>query len=140
MTIKFNKSFFASTLLLFSIEVCIAAFLTTGFIRHTFGDYLVVILMYCAIRSVIVAKPIYIALSVLVFAFGVELLQLFNLLDYLNLRDNELAVIVLGSTFEVSDLVAYSLGIISIFIIDLKLNSKEVVNKSRYHVERSRDV
>nr|WP_321230262.1 DUF2809 domain-containing protein [uncultured Psychroserpens sp.] len=123
MTIKFNKPFFASSLLLFSTEICIAAFLTKGFIRHTFGDYLVVILMYCAIRSFIKTKPIYIALIVLIISFGVEFLQLYNLLDLLNLRDNKLAVIVLGSTFETSDLIAYSLGIITIFLIDIKTNS-----------------
>ena len=123
MTIKFNKSFFASSLLLLSTEICIAAFLTKGFIRHTFGDYLVVILMYCAIRSFLKTKPIYIAIPVLIIAFGIEFLQLFNLLDYLNLRDNNLAVIVLGSTFEISDLIAYSLGVITIFLIDIKSNS-----------------
>nr|WP_321224817.1 DUF2809 domain-containing protein [uncultured Psychroserpens sp.] len=122
MIIKFNKPFFASSLLLFSIEICIAAFITKGFIRHTFGDYLVVILMYCAIRSFIKTKPLIIALVVLIIAFGVEFLQLYNLLDYLNLRDNKLAVIVLGSTFEISDLIAYSLGIITIFLIDIKIN------------------
>jgi hypothetical protein len=120
MTIKYHKPFFASTLLLFSSEMCIAAFLTKGFIRHTFGDYLVVILMYCAIRSFIKTKPLYVAIIVLIIAFGIEFLQLYNLLDYLNLRDSKLAVIVLGSTFEVTDLIAYSLGILTIFLIDIK--------------------
>ncbi|MEM5565420.1 DUF2809 domain-containing protein [Psychroserpens sp. AS72] len=123
MTFKFNKSFFASSMLLLSTEICIAAFLTTGFIRHTFGDYLSVILLYCAIRSFIKVKPIYVAFAVLIFAFGVEFLQLFNLLDYLNLREHKLAVIILGSTFSISDLMAYSLGIITIFLIDIKTNS-----------------
>ncbi|WP_299337030.1 DUF2809 domain-containing protein [uncultured Psychroserpens sp.] len=118
MTIKFNTYFFASSLLLLSTEICIAAFLTEGFIRHTFGDFLVVILIYCAIRSVIDTKPLHVAIAVLLFAFLVEFLQLFNLLDYLNLRDNELAVIVLGSTFHISDLIAYTLGVITIFLID----------------------
>ena len=72
MTIKFNKSFFASSLMLMSTEICIAAFLTEGFIRHTFGDFLVVILIYCAIRSIINTKPFYIAVMVLAFAFVIE--------------------------------------------------------------------
>jgi hypothetical protein len=76
--------------------------------------------MYCAIRSFIKTKPLYVAISVLIIAFGIEFLQLYNLLDYLNLRDSKLAVIVLGSTFEVTDLIAYSLGIITIFLIDIK--------------------
>ncbi|WP_047545137.1 DUF2809 domain-containing protein [Psychroserpens sp. Hel_I_66] len=120
MTIAFNKAFFASSLLLFSTEICIAAFLTEGFIRHTFGDYLATMLLYCAIRSFVKAKPIYVALAVLLFSFGIEFLQLFNLLDHLNLRHNNLAVIISGSTFSVSDLVAYSLGTLTIFLIDIK--------------------
>ncbi|WP_460218164.1 ribosomal maturation YjgA family protein [Psychroserpens sp. MEBiC05023] len=122
MTVKFNKPFFASSLMLLSIEICITAFLTEGFIRHTFGDYLAVILIYCAIRSILNIKPIYVAIGVLIFSFSIESLQLFNLLDYLHLRDNNFAVIVLGSTFETTDLIAYSLGIITIYLIDTKIN------------------
>ncbi|MDG5492671.1 DUF2809 domain-containing protein [Psychroserpens sp. SPM9] len=122
MTIKFNKPFFASSLLLFSVEVCIAVFLSEGFIRHTFGDFLVVILMYCAIKSFIKVKPLKIAIAVLAFAFLIEFLQWFNLLDYLNLRQSSLAVIILGSTFEITDLIAYTLGVITIYLIDTKIS------------------
>ena len=125
MTIKFNKPFFTLSMLLFFSEVCIATFLTEGFIRHTFGDFLVVILMYCTIRSFMKTKPIYIASTVLIIAFGIEFLQLYNLLEYLNLSDNTLATIILGSTFETSDLVAYTFGIISIYLIDKNLTNKK---------------
>ncbi|MCK8480150.1 DUF2809 domain-containing protein [Psychroserpens algicola] len=122
MTIKFNTLFFASSLMLLSIEICIAAFLTEGFIRHTFGDFLVVILMYCMIRTFIHTKPIYIASVVLAFAFLIEFLQLFDFLDYLNLQNHRLAHIILGSTFSFSDLIAYTLGVITIFLIDTKIS------------------
>ncbi|MCB0383708.1 MAG: DUF2809 domain-containing protein [Psychroserpens sp.] len=123
MTFKFNTSFFISSVLLLLIEICIAVFLTEGFIRHTFGDFLVVILVYCGIRTVIEANPIHIAIGVLVFAFTIEVLQLFNLLDLLHLRQNKIATIILGSTFHISDLIAYSFGTITIFAIDLKTTS-----------------
>lgn len=122
MTVKFNKPFFASSLLLLSAEICIAAFLTEGFIRHTFGDFLAAILLYCAVRSIFKVKPMTIAIGVLAFSFLIEFLQLFNLLDYLNLRSNELVVIILGSTFEISDLIAYTLGVITIYLIDTKIS------------------
>ena len=125
MTIKFNKPFFTLSMLLFCSEVCIATFLTKGFIRHTFGDFLVVILMYCTIRSFMKTKPIYLASTVLIIAFVIEFLQLYNLLEYLNLSDNTLATIILGSTFETSDLVAYTFGIISIYLIDKNLTNKK---------------
>jgi len=139
MTITFNKPFFVSSLVLLSVEICIAAFLTKGFIRHTFGDFLVVILMYCFVRSFIKAKPIYLAIAVLLFAFIIETLQLCNLLDFLNLRDNQLAVIILGSSFEISDLIAYALGVITIFLIDIKLTTK-TANTSNCQFERSREI
>ncbi|OUR99333.1 hypothetical protein A9Q86_12220 [Flavobacteriales bacterium 33_180_T64] len=122
MILKLNKVFFATSLMLFSTEVCIATFLSGGFIRHTFGDFLVVILMYCFFRSFINTQPIYIAITVFLISFLIEFLQLFNLLDYLNLRHNQMANIILGSTFEISDLIAYSLGIITIYLIDTKIN------------------
>jgi hypothetical protein len=61
------------------------------------------------------------ALIVLLIAFIIEFLQLTPFLEMLNLRDNTFAKIVLGSTFHVSDLIAYSLGVLSIIIVELKL-------------------
>ncbi|MBR9914064.1 MAG: DUF2809 domain-containing protein [Algicola sp.] len=121
MSLKFHKTFFVASLLLFLVEVAIAIWLKDGFIRHTFGDYLVVILMYCATRSMIETTPIVVAIVVLGIAFAIEFLQLVNLLDYLHLRDRQLAVLLLGSTFEISDLIAYFLGVITIFLIDTKI-------------------
>jgi hypothetical protein len=120
MTFKFNKSYLVLTLIILLVEICIAAYLSTGFIRHTFGDFLVVILVYCSIRTFIESNPVYIAISVLVFAFAVEFSQLFNLLDLFNLRQNKIATLILGSTFHFSDLIAYTIGTIVILIIDLK--------------------
>jgi len=120
MKFKVNKIYLILTLLLLLVEICITAFLTEGFIRHTFGDFLVVILVYCSIRCFIEANPIYIAISVLGFAFIIEFLQLFNLLDYLHLRNHKLATIILGSTFHISDLIAYTFGSLLILAIDLK--------------------
>ncbi|WP_033959034.1 DUF2809 domain-containing protein [Psychroserpens jangbogonensis] len=120
MKLKINKVYLILTIIILLLEICIAAFLTEGFIRHTFGDFLAVILLYCGIRTFIEANPIYIAISVLAFAFIIEFAQLYNMLDYLNLRQYKLVTIILGSTFHVSDLVAYAFGTITILLIDLK--------------------
>ncbi|RYH75523.1 DUF2809 domain-containing protein [Flavobacteriaceae bacterium 144Ye] len=118
MTLKFNKTYFAFFTLLLVVEIAIAIFLKEGFIRHTFGDYLVVILMYTCIRSFSNIKPLAVAVGVLLFAFSIEFLQLFNLLDVLNLRDSHLAKLILGSTFHISDLIAYTLGVLTILCIE----------------------
>lgn len=61
------------------------------------------------------------ALIVLLIAFIIEFLQLAPFLEMLNLHNNTYAKIVLGSTFHVSDLIAYTLGVLSIIIAELKL-------------------
>jgi len=44
--LQFSHSSFIAFALLFLTEIAIAVFFKGGFIRHTFGDYLVVLLLY----------------------------------------------------------------------------------------------
>ena len=104
-----------------SIEIFIAAFVTDGFIRSIFGDFLVVMLIYSFVKTFIDWKPINVALGVLLFAFSVEFLQYINVLEFLNLQNNHLANLILGNTFQSSDLAAYTLGIIVVLIIEYKI-------------------
>ena len=120
--IIFNKIYFFLFLILLIIEACIAYFLKTGFIRHSFGDFIVVIMLYCLLKSFINIKPVYLALIVLFISFSIEFLQLFNLLEKLNLTENKIARIVLGNTFHLNDLIAYTLGIITVLIVEFKLS------------------
>lgn len=114
----FNKNYFIVFLLLFGVEVLIAVYLKSGFIRHTVGDFLVTILVYCFLRSFIETKAIYIAIVTLVIAFVTEFLQLTDFLEVLGLGDNRLANIVFGNSFSIQDLVAYTLGVILIWVVD----------------------
>lgn len=118
MGLTFRPFHFIVFLMVFVTEICIALFLKEGFIRHTFGDFLVTILMYCFLRSIIEIRPIYLAIFVLVFSNTVEILQYYNVLKLLNLMNNKLAVIVLGNTFQTEDLIAYTIGVIIVFLID----------------------
>ena len=120
LTKKFNSRYFIAFILLLITEILIAAFVKQRFIRYVFGDFLVVILIYCFLKIFIKASSFYIALFVLIFAFSIEFLQLYNVLALLNLEKNKLANVILGNTFEVTDLIAYTLGVISIYFIDKK--------------------
>lgn len=117
----FNKTYFHLFFFVLLIEICIAVFLKTGFIRHTFGDFLVVILLYCFLKSFWDAKPLIVGLTVLAIAFFVEFLQLTPLLELANLEKNRMAKIVFGSTFSVGDLFAYTLGIGAILLVERKI-------------------
>jgi len=107
----FNRKCFYLTVLLFLTEVCIAVFIDDQFIRPFIGDVLVVILLYCFVKSFWKIRSKVAALSVLVFACAIEGLQYLNLIDRLRLRQYKLLTIILGTTFDWKDIFAYVLGI-----------------------------
>ncbi len=95
-------------------------FLKDGFIRYTFGDFLATILVYCAIKSIFNLKPKHIAFVTLSIAFTLELFQYVNLSEILNLHQYKLLRIVMGSHFSWEDILAYTLGTLCVYFIDLK--------------------
>jgi hypothetical protein len=99
---------------LFLIELAIAFIIKTGFIRYTFGDYLVVILLYTIIRGCTNLKMWVSALVVLIIAYGVEFLQGTHFLNYFNLENSFTAKLIFGSTFQTTDLLAYTLGMLTV--------------------------
>ena len=118
MTYKINKTYLSLTLLFLLTEILIAVYLKTGFIRNTFGDFLSVILLYCFFKSFLKIDCFKLGAGVLTFAFLIEFAQYFNLLKWLNLEHHKLLNIILGSTFHIDDLVAYTFGIITVLIIE----------------------
>ncbi len=120
MRMKLNINYFIATSVLLLIEISIALFLDEGFIRFTVGDYLASILLYCIIKSFFKLKPLIIVLITLFISYGIEWLQYINILQLLNIENNTLIKTVLGTSFSVGDLIAYTLGCITIYIIDLK--------------------
>ena len=130
---RFDKTYFLFTLILFIIEICIAVFVRDSFVRPYVGDYLVVILIYCAVRTVLNAPVINVAVGVLLFSFAIETLQYFQLVNRLGLQNNIVAKTVIGYGFEWLDLVAYSLGIITILVWERrKLNNRKKYNTSSF--------
>lgn len=114
----FRKKYFGLFIGFLLIEIFIALFIHDKIIRPFFGDFLVVFLLYYFLRSFWNASTLTIAISVLIFAFATEFLQYFGVVDLLGLRENRLAVILIGTVFSVGDLIAYTLGIISVYFLD----------------------
>lgn len=115
---KFNLLAFSLSILLLVTEIAIVIFLKEGFIRHTFGDYLVVILLYNLIRTFLFIKNNHIAHITLLIAFIIEFIQLTPFLKLLSLEHHKLANLILGNTFSVSDLMAYTLGYLTILFFN----------------------
>ncbi|WP_417801025.1 DUF2809 domain-containing protein [Tenacibaculum sp.] len=125
---RFNRKHFLTFIFLLLLEIIIAQ--SSGFIRHTFGDFLVVILLFYLVKALFNLSNKTVAVSVLIFAYIVEFLQLTPLLEFLGLENNRLAVIVFGATFSIGDLVAYTLGIVTVLLLEKFLTRKLSSNLS----------
>lgn len=113
----FQVKYFIAFLLLFLIEFFIAKYFTDTIVRPFIGDVLVVILIYCFLNTFINFDRKKIAFGVMIFACVIEVLQAFHFVNLLGLGQNSIASIVLGSTFDWKDIMAYVIG----FVICLKL-------------------
>lgn len=116
--LKFQRTYFFLAVILFITEVLIALYVTDGFVRPYVGDFLVVILIYCFVKAFISASQLKVAVGVLLFAFLVEILQYLNLLDLLDLRQSALARVILGSSFEWIDMIAYTAGVVFVLFAE----------------------
>ena len=119
--LTFNSRFFLLAFVLFVIEVFIALFVHDNFVRPYVGDYLVVMLMYCVVSTILKAAPLRVAVGVLIFSYIIEVLQYFKIVDRLGLAGNILAKTVIGYGFSWLDMLAYTLGIITVLVLE-KLN------------------
>jgi hypothetical protein len=110
MRLAFSRRHFVIAVLIFVVEVLIARFVHDAFVRPFIGDLLVVVLLYALLKSFCAITPAKAAIVVFVFACVIETLQYFHLPALLGLAHHRLAVIVLGATFDVKDLLAYAMG------------------------------
>lgn len=115
---QFNKNYFALTVLLFVVEALIALYIHDAFIRPYFGDFLVVILLYCFLKSFVRISVWWAVSIVLLFSFLIEFMQYLNLIKLLGLENSGLARAVLGTSFSWEDLVCYPAGIVFVVVIE----------------------
>ena len=116
--IRLNKYYLLLTLLLLGVEVYIGLYMHDAIIRPFGGDFLVVILLYCLVKSVINFPILLTAAWVLVFAYAVEISQYFHLVSMLGLQHSKLATLLLGTSFSYIDLLTYTLGILLVIIVE----------------------
>lgn len=102
--IKFNWYYFVLTILLLGLEILIALFVHDGIIRPYISDLLVVILIYCFVKSFVNTPVFMTAVSVLLFSYTVEILQYLKIINILGLQHSGIARIVIGTSFEWIDL------------------------------------
>ena len=108
--LTFKPKYLIACLVLLLTEIIIAAYVHDKIIRPYIGDLLVVILIYCFIMTFFLLPVMPVAIAVLLFAFGIETLQYFNLLHALGLEKSVAAHMLLGSSFQWLDMLMYCLG------------------------------
>jgi hypothetical protein len=113
-----DAKYLTAAVLLLLVEVFIALRVRDAWVRPYGGDVLVVILLYCLVRSFLKVPVVATALGVLAFSFVVEILQYFHFVDRVGLRGNRFAVVVIGSSFEWLDLVSYTLGVALVLLFE----------------------
>jgi predicted membrane channel-forming protein YqfA (hemolysin III family) len=110
------------------IEVIIALFVHDSFVRPYLGDVIVVAVIYSFVRIIVPQGCKLLSLYIFIFAAAVEILQYFNLAKLLGVSNNRFMRILLGSTFDISDIVCYFVGCTLLFLIDyFVLNRKKRV-------------
>ena len=105
----------------FGLLVLIETQFDSGFIRFTFGDVLVVVLVYTLLMATGCITPVVAAALSLALAYAVEIGQAIDIVDRLGIEPNRLTDIVLGNTFTWSDIIAYTVGAAAALGIDLTI-------------------
>jgi hypothetical protein len=114
----FNKIYFLVALFLLLTEVWIGLYLHDALIRPYGGDFLVVILLYCIVKSFAVTSTFAAAFCVLLFSYAVEISQYFHMVHLLGLQHSSLAIMLMGNSFSFTDMLVYTLGIILVILVE----------------------
>jgi hypothetical protein len=110
----FQKNYFIAAIVLFVIEIGIACYLHDTFFRPHFGDFLVVILIYCSIKSVLNFSAIKVASFSLLICYSIEIVQYLQLTRAIGLQKSRATSILFGNVFSWSDMLAYTCGFLLI--------------------------
>lgn len=115
---KARLKYFFLFFILLLIEILIGAFLKGGFIRAYGGDILVIPLLYALIRIVFPQNTVqtarYLPAGLLFLGIFTECMQAIHLADLLGIQ-NPIIRIVIGSTFDLLDILCYAVGTILIY-------------------------
>ena len=119
MRFRLNMKYLCAFIAVFIIEAIIAVYIHDNFIRPYLGDVLVVVLIYCFIKTFVRNETNLLPLYIFIFAVLVEVGQYFNLAKLLGLSDYKIARIIIGSTFDMKDIACYLVGCVGLFLFEM---------------------
>jgi hypothetical protein len=121
----FNPVYFIFTVILLVTEILIAVYVHDRFIRPYFGDVLVVILVYCFLKTFLNIRVIHAAAAALLFSYAIETLQYFDIVTRLSLEDSKYLAVMIGNSFAWEDMVAYTAGIAIVLFFEYVSRNKK---------------
>ncbi|MDR2206411.1 MAG: DUF2809 domain-containing protein [Flavobacteriaceae bacterium] len=126
MKFRFSIKYFATTALLFLIEVLIATKLNhVFFVRAFLGDVFVVMLIYVFLLSFFEIKnKNVLILGIFAFACLIEFSQYFKIAEKLGFEKGSIMYIVLGNSFSWMDILCYATGCLLVFMEKINLQKK----------------
>lgn len=113
--IKFT--YLITSVLLLIVEITIALYANDQFIRPILGDYLAVILLFYIVATFLRISLNKIALISLLTSYTIEGLQFIHILELLDLEKHTLLRIIFGTSFSWIDMLAYTLGALTLLLI-----------------------
>ena len=119
MKLGLNRRYLCAFMIALAAIVLIALFVTGGFIRNHFGDILIVILIYCFVKSFVRNRMKWLPLAIFIFSVLVEIGQYFDLVERLGLADVAIARIAIGMTFDPWDILMYFIGCVLIYLFEV---------------------
>ena len=115
---RFYSGYFSLTIFLFIAEVFIGSVMHDAVIRPYGGDVLVVILIYCFVKSFFDTPILITCICVLLFAYAVEVSQYFHLVYVLGGGNSPITKALMGTSFSFVDLLCYTLGILTVLVAE----------------------
>jgi len=116
---RLDVRYLCAFIVVFAIETTIAVFIHDSFIRPYLGDVLIVVLIYCFIKTFVLCETRLLPLYIFIFAVLVEVGQYFNLAKLLGLSNYKVARIILGSTFDLKDIACYLVGCVGLVLYEM---------------------
>lgn len=112
-----NKDYLLISIAILIVETMIALFAKDKFIRPILGDYLAVILLFYLFATFLKISKNSIALITLAISYTIEGLQYIQILELLHLDNIKILNILLGTSFSWTDMLAYTLGTLTVLLI-----------------------
>lgn len=101
---------------IFAIELYIGMYVRDKYIRPYLGDILVIPLIYSFLNIFFKNNYKKLIIKVVIFAIFIEILQYFKLVDYLGIKNNILRIVI-GTTYDFSDILCYIIGGVLTYLI-----------------------